>query len=123
MIKKDKKSDAKTLKWLVLDLKWLTKKSGMVIELYLSVIPLNFLAINIQAMLTPNTSPNTTQKALMPTTAPSPVNPNNNQADSPVALVEKAVTQKPSFLPPTKKSLILLTFLDDFQPIKNKRPK
>ena len=95
----------------------------MVIELYLSVMRLNFLAINIHAILTPITSPNTTQKALIPTTAPSPVSPNNNQADSPVARVEKAVTQKSRFLPPIKKSLILFTFLDDFQPIKNKRPK
>ena len=37
-------------------------------------------------MDTPNTSPNTTQKALIPAIAPKPVNPNNNQADSPVAL-------------------------------------
>ena len=41
------------------------------------------------AMDTPNTSPNTTQKALIPAIAPKPVNPNNNQADSPVALVER----------------------------------
>ena len=52
-------------------------------------------------MDTPNTSPNTTQKALIPAIAPKPVSPNNNQADSPVALVEKATTQKPRFFPPT----------------------
>ena len=28
-------------------------------------------------------------------------NPNNSQADSPVALLENATTQKPNFLPPT----------------------
>ena len=91
----------------------------MVIELYLSVMRLNFLAINIHAILTPNM----TQKVLRPTAAPNPVNPNNNQADSPVALVEKVVTQNSNFLPQTKKSLILLTFLDYFQPIKNNMPK
>ena len=65
----------------------------MVIELYLSVILLNLLAIKIQAIETPKTSPNTTQKALIPAIAPNPVSPNNNHADSPVALVEKATTQ------------------------------
>ena len=70
-------------------------------DLYLSVSFLNFFAIKNQAPKTPKTSPITTQKALTPTTAPSPVRPNNSHADSPVALVEKATTQNPSFFPPT----------------------
>ena len=73
----------------------------MVIDLYLSVSFLNFLAIKNHAPKTPNTSPNTTQNALTPTIAPRPVKPSNSQADSPVALVEKATTQNPNFLPPT----------------------
>lgn len=70
-------------------------------ELYLSLNCLNRSAIKNHDTLTPITSPSTTQNAETPTIAPSPVRPSNNQADSPVALAEKATTQKPSFLPPT----------------------
>jgi len=70
-------------------------------ELYLSESSLKRSAIKNHAIETPNTSPNTTQKAEAPTIAPKPVSPSKSHADSPVALDEKATAQKPSFLPPT----------------------
>ena len=62
-------------------------------ESYLSESFLNFSAIKNQAIETPITSPKTTQNAETPTIAPKPVRPRSNQADSPVALAEKATTQ------------------------------
>ena len=65
----------------------------MVIDSYLSLNILNFSAIKNQEIPTPTTSPRTVQNADTPTKAPNPVRPNNNQADSPVALAENATTQ------------------------------
>ena len=70
-------------------------------ELYLSVSRLNFSAIKNHAIVTPITSPKTTQKAETPTIAPKPVSPSSNHADSPVALAENATTQKFNCFPPT----------------------
>ena len=78
---------------LFFELKWLCKKSGTVIELYLSVRVLNFSAIKCHDKKTPMTSPITIQNALTPIIAPIPVTPNNNQPDSPVDLAERAAIQ------------------------------
>ncbi len=71
-------------------------------EPYASDCALNGGARTNQEIVTPRTSPTTTQKALTPAAAPMPVKPSSSHADSPVARAEKDTTQYPSFFPATK---------------------
>jgi hypothetical protein len=54
----------------------------------------------IQAEASPHIVPTTILNACAPMAAPMPVNPSNNQADSPVAREEKAAAKNPNFVPP-----------------------
>ena len=84
---------------------------------YFSVSALNFSAIRNQERIIPLIIPITAHISPYPTAIAAPGKPNNNQADSPEALSENAVTQGPSLRPANKKSNCELINLFDRTPI------
>ncbi len=75
---------------------------GIVIALYFCVSNLSFSAIKNQERIIPIMIPATVHNSTSPITITAPGSANNNHADSPDALSEKAVIQGPKFLPAKK---------------------
>ena len=73
--------------------------SGIVKAWYFSVSIRSFSAIKNQEAIIPIVIPTTVHTSPKPTAIAAPGRANSNQADSPEARSENAVTQGPNFLP------------------------
>lgn len=76
------------------------RRLGIVIAPDFSVAIRSGLAITSQINRIPITQPSATNIVLIPSAKAWPVNPRINQADSPVALSERANDRPPIFFPP-----------------------